>query len=262
MQIRDDAALSMLIHAMSKTGKSTFSSTAPVPLLVLDAEGSWRFITERGYQSGIPLRSRTWDPLTDVQPPRWDGTWDVCRVKVHDWPTLVQVHSSLRMYEHDFISLVMDSLSEVQRKCKKNIATGGQLQQQDWGKLLDSMGDMVRDFRDMTENPRNAIRVAVFIAETRETNGCYGPYVQGQLATQIPYMFDIAGYLFVQPTADEHLGTTQDMRRLLIGPPQEKFVVGERVQGRLGYVVDNPSIIDMVNRVFPYTPGDDPSFTS
>jgi len=254
-QIRDDAALSLLVHGMSKTGKSTFSSTAPLPALVLDAEGSWKFITERGYNTGIPLRQRLWDPM-DGPPPRHDGTWDVCRVVVQDWPTLSRVHDWLRTEPHDFLTLTLDSISEIQRRCKKNIKTSGQLQMQDWGMLLDQMSELLRNFRDLTDNPRNNLRVAVFIAESKKTEGTWGPSVQGQITAQLPYMFDLVGYHYAQSVSDEHGGSTHSIRRLLIGPPQLEFVVGERVQGRLGMVVDNPDITEMINRVFPYTPAD------
>jgi hypothetical protein len=252
-QIRADASLSMLVHGMSKTGKSTFTSTAPVPALVLDAEGSWKFITERGFNSGIPLRTRLWDPMSGP-PPRYDGTWDVCRAVVQDWPTMSRVYDWLRTEPHDFLALTLDSISEIQRRCKKNIRSDGQLQQQDWGALLDQMGELLRNFRDLTDNPRNNLRVAVFVAETRKHEGTFGPYVQGQITAQLPYMFDLIGYHFVQVIPDEHGASTQSMRRLLVGPPQTEFVVGERVQGRLGMVVDHPNITDMINRVFPYTP--------
>ena len=72
-----DASLSILVHGASKTGKSTLTSTAPLPICVLDAEGGWRFISEAGFQSGKPLRRIPWDPNKTVQPPRYDGTWDV-----------------------------------------------------------------------------------------------------------------------------------------------------------------------------------------
>ena len=42
-------SLSVLIHAAAKVGKSTLSSTAPPPILVLDVEGSWKFIREAGF---------------------------------------------------------------------------------------------------------------------------------------------------------------------------------------------------------------------
>jgi hypothetical protein len=132
---------------------------------------------------------------------------------------------------------------------------------QDWGALLAQMGDILRGLRDLTESPHNPLRVAIFVAETRENNGKYAPHVQGQIGTEIPYMFDIVGFLTVIPVADEHGGTTQHVRRMLIGPPREDVVVGERVQGRLGYTVDDLNIVNMINRVFPSPPPDTSSPT-
>jgi hypothetical protein len=168
---------------------------------------------------------------------------------VYDW---------LRTSPHDFVALTLDSISEVQRRCKRNIKSDGQLQMQDWGALLTQMGDILRGLRDLTENPHNSLRVAVFVAETRENGGKYAPHVQGQIGTELPYMFDLVGYLTVIPVMDEHGGTTQYVRRLLIGPPREDVVVGERVQGRLGYTVDDLNIVNMINRVFPLPETTDP----
>jgi hypothetical protein len=251
LQIRKDASLSFLVHALSKIGKSTLSSTVPLPALVLDAEGGWRFIDEAGFQSGRPLRKIFWDPLNGP-PPRHDGTWDVCIVIVQDWATLKRTYDWLLASPHDFISLVLDSISEIQRRCKKNIRSDGQMQMQDWGALLAQMDDLIRGFRDFTFSPHNNIRVAVFIAETRQDNGRYKPYVQGQISVLLPYLFDIVGYLFAVKLEDENGQLTRDTRRLLIGPHPE-YEAGERVQGKLGSVIDDPDITKMINTVFPYT---------
>ena len=133
---KTDEVLSMLIHADSKEGKSTLTSTAPLPLLVLDAEGSWKFIDEVGFKSGIPLRKIDWDPAREAIP-RHDGTWDVVRVSVSSWQTMVQIYQYLTQHPHDFVSVVLDSITEVQRRCKQNIKGTAQMQIQQWGMLLD-----------------------------------------------------------------------------------------------------------------------------
>ena len=243
--------MSFLIHALSKIGKSTLSSTVPLPALVLDAEGSWNFIDQAGFQSGRPLRKKRWDPSRE-DPPRHDGTWDVCIVIVQDWVTVKRVYDALLTRPHDFVSLVVDSISEIQRTCKDNIRSDGQMQMQDWGALLTQMDKTIRSFRNLTNSPHNNIRVAVFIAETKETNGRYKPYMQGQIGVTLPYMMDIVGYLFAAKVEDDNGQLTRDTRRLLIGPHPE-YEAGERVQGKLGSVIDSPDITKMINTVFPYT---------
>lgn len=104
--------LSWLIHGQSKKGKSTLAATAPKPVLVLDAEGSWRF---------IPGSIRYWDPLHET-PPVWDGTWDICIVHVREWSTVDMVYKYLLQWPNLFtttgpVSVVVDSITEIQRRC-------------------------------------------------------------------------------------------------------------------------------------------------
>jgi hypothetical protein len=60
-------ALSILVHADTKTGKSTFAATCPKPMLLLDAEAAYRF---------LPGTKVFWNPMTDA-PPQYDGTWEI-----------------------------------------------------------------------------------------------------------------------------------------------------------------------------------------
>jgi len=257
--ILDEATLSILIHAPSKIGKSTLSSTAPPPVLVLDAEGGWRFIREAGFQSGRPLRKIFWDPNAGP-PPRHDGAWDACIVTVNSWGTLRRVYEWLLTTPHDFRSLVMDSITEAQRRCKENIKSDGQMQIQDWGRLLTEMDKLIRGFRDLVLLPNN-VRVAVFLAETKEHMGRWRPFMQGQIGTSLPYWMDVVGYLYVDSELDEHGQPTVPVRKLLVGP-NPTFEAGERVQGVLGLTVNQPDITTIVNTIFPHPTGDtEPSAT-
>lgn len=240
--------LSILCHADSKVGKSTFAATAPPPILVLDAEGSWKF---------IPLRMIPWDPMQGP-PPQYDGTWDACVVSVQNWHTVQAVYQWLSYGGHSFRSLIVDSITEIQRRCKQNLVGFEAMKIQDWGSLLTHMDATIRGFRDLTLHPTNPIQVAVFIAETRQNqSGKYIPYMQGQISIALPYWMDIVGYLFVQPILDANgQMSEQKIRRLLI-TPNPQFEAGERVQGRLGEIVDpppghtGPSIWHMLFQVFP-----------
>lgn len=241
--------LSILVHSASKEGKSTLSSTAPLPLLVLDAEGSWKFIDTVGYRSSTPLRKVNWNPLREAVP-RYDGTWDVVRVHVDSWQTMQEVYRHLTQREHDFQSIVLDSITEVQRRCKANIRTGSaQMDQQRWGQLLDQMDGLIRGFRDLALLP-NTIRCVVFISETVMKDGAWRPFMQGQIRDTMPYWVDILGYLY---TALEASGDqTVKTKKLLIGAGvNPAYVVGERVQGRLPDIVDDPNIAAMLAAVYP-----------
>lgn len=236
--------LSILVHANSKVGKTTLASTAPKPMLILDAEGGSKF---------LPGRKIQWDPMVSG-PPAYDGTWDICVVVVRDFDTMRRCYDWLQHGGHNFKSLSIDSISEVQRRCKANLVGTEQMKMQEWGQLLTIMDSIIRGFRDLTLHPTCPIQVVIFIAETRENSkGKWIPYMQGQITIALPYWMDIVGYLFVQevPTEDP-LNPVRSIRRLLISPHPE-YEAGERVQGRLGSVVDEPNITNMLATVYPQT---------
>lgn len=230
--------LSLLVHAAAKVGKSTLSSSAPPPVLVLDAEGSWRFIKTRKIH---------WDPMTEPIP-RHDGTWDACIVTITRWQHVQQVFRHLTQVEHDFVSVVVDSITEIQRRLKQNLKGTEAMQMQDWGQLLTQMDSTIRAFRDLTMIP-GPIRCVVMIAETREDKGKWKPYMQGQIGISLPYLVDICGYLYVDMAMDENGQMTKKVRKLWVGS-HPQFEAGERVQGTLGDVVENPNIQSMMKIIF------------
>jgi hypothetical protein len=237
--------LSVLIHGHSKVGKSTLAGTAPPPIVIFDAEGSTKF---------LPLRKVLWDPLRDA-PPTYDGTWDAAIVNVHSFDVLDQGYRWLMTGRHQFRSLVLDSISEAQRKLKTKLVGVNKMQRENWDDLLRNMDGVIRGFRDLTQHPVNPITVAVFVAETRLTDGRYKPYLQGQIATSLPYWLDLVGYIWVESAVTQdgiQSNGTGKVRRLLIAPDNPLFEAGERVQGRLPDVIDNPNLTEMLLRVFPH----------
>lgn len=217
--------LSILIHAASKLGKSTLSGTAPKPILVLDAEGSWRFIA---------VRKIYWDPQVGP-PPEYDGTWDACIVTVSRWETVEQVYMWITQYQTPFVSVVIDSITELQRRLKQNLVGTEAMKISDWGVLLAKMDDKIRGFRDLTLIPQLTTRCVVFVAETRQrhSDDKWIPYLQGQITISLPYLVDICGYLYPDYEHDANGQPTQEIRKLWISP-HPQYEAGERVQGRLG----------------------------
>lgn len=224
--------LSWLIHGPSKKGKSTVSATAPKPMLVLDAEGSWRF---------IPGSIKYWDPLRET-PPLWDGTWDICVVHVREWQTVDLVYKYLLSWPLLFtsvgpVSVVVDSITEIQRRCKANLKGTEAMKIQDWGVLLSAMDSTIRGFRDLCLIPELAVRCVIFVSETRESNvGRMVPYMQGQIGVSLPYWVDICAYMYPDFDIDANGQPTKECRRLWISPHQQ-WEAGERVQGKLGKVL-------------------------
>lgn len=229
-------AISWLIHGRSKCGKSTLADSQPAPRLHLDAEGGMgtRFLNSRRI---------IWDPVR-AEPPKADGSWDTCVVHVRDYETVKQSYSWLDSGQHPFRSVTLDSISEVQQRAVDSMVGTDQMKTQQWGELLREVSALVRKFRDLANHPTRPIESVLMIAMTTQTDGIWKPYVQGQLASRLPYYVDVCGYMFVD--RDEQ---GVEHRKLLVSQHPE-FEAGERVGGRLGQVVENPNIETMINTVF------------
>jgi len=236
-------SLTGIIYGPSKSGKSTLAATAPYPRLILDVEGGARF---------LPIVPTVWDPMREA-PPEADGTWDTTVVLVRDYETVLKAYEWLRSGRHQFKSLVIDSISELQVKCIDNIAGQDQMKMQHWGELLRHMGNLLRDLRDLTMHPTNPLEAVIMTAMAKEgQDGRFKPYLQGQLATQAPYFYDMLGYLRVEewPNPDPSQPPLK-FRRLYV-ESTDFAEAGERVQGRLGSVVEQGemSIEVMLDKIY------------
>ena len=238
-----ERSLTLMVYGESKVGKSTFAVTAPYPRLMLDVEGGHRF---------LPINVKYWDPMRE-EPPVADGTWDTVVVKVNDYDVVMKAFQWLQAGKHQFKSLIIDSISELQVKCMDNIAGTEQMKMQQWGELLRHMGALLRDLRDLTMHPTQPLEAVVLTAMARKgQDGVYRPYLQGQLAVQAPYFYDILGAITVEqvPNSDP-MQPPYKVRRMYVERTPD-YEAGERVQGRLGKVVEqeNLGIERMLDMVF------------
>lgn len=249
----DHRSLSLLVHAGSKVGKSTLAATCPFPICILDAEGGTKFLAGSAFLAqrlGRPMIFKPWDPAGP--PPAYDGTWDAAVVTIRSWNDMALAAQWLVQGQHHFTSLVVDSITEIQRRAKQNLKGTEAMQIQDWGQLLAIMDNVIRGLRDLTIDSYNSIRVAMFIAETRQSDGKWRPYMQGQIGTSLPYWVDVCGYLYVDMEQDTEGQYTVPVRKLLVSP-HPLYEAGERVQGLIGPVVSHPDVHYMLEAVYPQT---------
>lgn len=235
-----DRSISWLIHGRSKCGKSTLADSQPAPRLHLDAEGGMgtRFLTSRKV---------VWDPMS-TKPPVPDGTWETCVVHVRDYNAVRMTYDWLNSGQHPFISVTLDSISEIQQRAVDSMVGTDQMKTQDWGNLLREVSSLVRKFRDLTNHPTNPLQSVLLVAMTHQVDGMWKPYVQGALAARLPYYVDVCGYMFVDrdDTGVEH-------HKLLVSQHPE-YEAGERVGGKLGQVVDDPNVSTMIEAIFGPVP--------
>lgn len=254
--------LSFLIHARAKQGKSTLGATSPPPVCIFDAEGSTKFLT---------IRMVTWDPVREP-PPVYDGSWDAAIVNVTRVADVEKGLEWLISGQHHFRSVVVDSVTEVQRKLKTSLVGAEKMQWDNWDDLLRHLDVLIRGLRDLTQHPTNPLLTATFIVETKQKDGRYIPNLQGQIASSVPYWFDVVGYMIVEPKLNgdgiqmvDETGRRLRDRKLLISEDNFLYEAGHRVAGRLPDVIplydhDHPeyggyTISSMLTTVFPALAG-------
>lgn len=216
---RRDQGLSFFVHGLPKVGKSTFADSGPKPCVVLDVEGASRW---------TPSRKIYWDPSREPVP-QPDGSWDTAIVLVREARTVMEVYRVLNSGQHPFVSGAMDSVTEVQQRVIDDLTGGRPMDRDKWGALLRHVNQMVRSYRDLITHPVRPLWSMTFVAGTKyeETTGKWRPMIQGGAQDYLPYYVDVLGYL----------GAERDGKRLMYIGPHPQFETGERLGGRLPYVM-------------------------
>ena len=199
-------SVSAIIHGEPGSGKSWAGATSPAPRLLLDAEGGGRFAPKNH-----PMVK--WDPLTEA-PPEWDGVWQSCFVSVQDWKTFDAAHQWLASGEHPFRSVVLDSLTELQKRLVDAVSGIQQPTMQQWGEVLRRMEDKARAFRDLAVRDDNKLEAVIAICLSHKRDDQIRPFVKGSLELSLPGFFDIVAYLY---TAQDD-GTGQVLYQALLAP--------------------------------------------
>jgi hypothetical protein len=196
--------LAAVVHGESGAGKSFFGGTTPVPRLILDAEGGSRYVKAH-------KRKIRWDPIND-DAPEWDGSWDVCVVSILDWSTLNAAYQRLSTGDHPFRTVIVDSLTEAQKRLVDDVAGTDQPTLQDWGTIGRHFEDMIRRLRDLTFHDTKPIEAVLLLCLSHLRDGETRPFLKGQIELTLPAFVDVVGYLYT----DTYEGSV--VRRMLIEP--------------------------------------------
>ena len=238
-----ERSLTALIHGPSKAGKSSLAATAPGPRLLLDAEHGHKFL------QGIKIIY--WNPRTEAVPV-YDGTWDTCVVPVLTYADIESAYKVLKLGQHPFKSVILDSLTEIQAKLVEQIAGTDQMKLQQWGELNRAFSNLLRNLRDLTMHPTTPLEAVVITCMSKEVDGKYKPFLQGSLQHIVSYFWDVIGFIRLEewPNPDPTLPPYRIRRMYIEATPFAE--AGERVAGKLGNVVeqDNLSISQMLDRIY------------
>ncbi len=209
MTSRDYRRISLLIHGWWGAGKSWLAATAPGPRLVLDTEGGF-------YDT--PGEHTVWDPTSAL--PTGLTKESTVIVDTQSWDTVEDVRAILRSGDHPFESIVLDSLHELQTLLKRAVARPGEaynpnatFEMQAWGRMLNNMGEFLRELRDLTR-PGSAKRLnVVLVSGTNDEMIPAKPLLEGGIRKVITGFYDVVGYL--TETKDQN---QKDVRVLQISP--------------------------------------------
>jgi hypothetical protein len=161
---------------------------------------------------------------------------------IRDFGNLSHCYQWLAAGKHPFRSVVVDSISEVQQRCVDAIAGTEQMKIQDWGELARKVSALVRSYRDLLVHPTNPLDAVVFTAMTKQgQDGKFYPYVQGQLATSLPYYIDVIGFLKAQ------ISEEGQFTNFLLTKPHLNYEAGDRT-GIYQTIITNPRIDEMVDQ--------------
>lgn len=238
-------SLGICLHGEPGTGKSWLGATAPAYRLVLDCEGGSRYTKEKkvywnpAEPPPVPGSGRE-DPNSPVVT---EVDWRTCIVITRNFATMGLVYGWLNSGQHPFRSLVIDSITELQKRLVDDTAGVAQPTQQDWGAILRIMEAEVRKLRDLLFHETRPLECVVLIALTHQRDGKFRPFVKGQLELSLPGFIDVVGFLYVDMDADQQM-----VRKLLIAPVGE-FDAKDRTDAltvAYGPVIVNPNLETMI----------------
>jgi len=215
--------LNLLIYGEPGAGKTKLASTAQdssdtSPILFLDVEGGT-----------VTLRKRK----------------DIDVVKVRSMAQVEQIHNELFKDPGYYKSVVLDSLTELQ---KLDMRTVMQEQydkkpdttdidvpsQREWGKSGERMRKIIRAYRDL---PMHTICTCLLGSEHDEANNVYNyfPSLPGKLRGEVPGYFDVVGLL--KAVADSSGNITRNLQTA-----KTTRVVAKDRTDSLDALIENPTI--------------------
>jgi hypothetical protein len=223
----------MVVHGESGVGKSWLADSSPGPRLILDVEGGVRF---------TPSRKVAWDPREPIPELGPDDSAIVTVTKLDD---IQRAFQWLNEGKHPFRSVILDSLTEAQKRAVDAIAGTEILKLQDYGTLLRRMEGLVRAFRDLTMNPIKPVEVVVFVCGTQEKgteHPVMRPALIGRLSEQLGYFVDVMAYQQVAIGAEglEHGALFA----------QVEGVAAKDRTGKLGVGMTNPTVPAMLDVIY------------
>lgn len=162
-------------------------------------------------------------------------------VRVPKWRDLQRVYDELYRGDHEFKTVIIDSLTEAQKFSMEQVLldTEGEKghdpdvpRMRDWGKNIEQMRRLVRAYRDL---PMNVVFTALAHSErNKRGKTIYKPQMNGKVKSEIPAFLDIVLYMYIKEKDGAH-------NRYVVSQATEEIIAKDR-SNRLPMVVENPTM--------------------
>lgn len=218
--------LNILVYGESGVGKTALGGSADDvpdlrPVLVVDFEGGTESLVRR-------------NPEVD-------------QVRVTTWDEMQKVYDELLRGKHGYQTVMLDSLTEVQKFNMYNIMQDlikehaerdpDVPSMREWGKNLEQIRRYVRAFRDL---PMNTIFTALAKNDKNDFTGKVTtmPSLSGKMAHEVSAFLDIVAYYYIKRIKKDG----EDVeKRLLLTAKTESIIAKDRTQ-TLPQVIEDPTM--------------------
>lgn len=214
---QEKPSIVMIVYGNGGVGKTTFSSTAPKPLLV-DCENGAKYFGLRGIKMDVAKIS-TWSDM--------EGLFDIAK-------------------SGEYQTIILDPIGELMEKLKRYMIVKGdkKLVMADgsptiagWGWLKDTMRSTIKVLRDSGVN----LLIVAHVSEEKDgENIVKRPLLMTKLSDEIINMVDIVGYMTVVND-----GENGEKRIIIVDPSSDKYIAKDRT-GQLGKVIP-PNFTDIID---------------
>jgi phage nucleotide-binding protein len=171
------------------------------------------------------------------------GTYpDIDVIRVNNWRDLQKIYDKLYSGNHEYKTIIMDSLTEAQKLSMDDIMKRAVKEDPDldpdvptmraWGKNIQQMRKFTRALRDL---PCNVIFTALVDSEKDNRGKTVSrPSFQGKLKGEVPGFMDIVAYYYIRQVGD-------NLKRLLLTQQTDTTIAKDR-SNKLPKMMEDPTM--------------------
>ena len=226
----------LMIYAESGVGKTWAAVKARKPLVLLTEKNGYASAAHSNPDALI-LECNTPSELRNI----------IMDIRDHESKYLVGKDENGNELKAEFDTLVIDSLTEIQRLFKEEIMknNGRELfSQQDWGKLADTMRKLIRSIRDSDCHVVCTALQDSFIEEATGTRHVKPMFEGRKTQSEILQFFSGCGYLVKRNTQED--GRSVWKRHLIFDGPSH--IVCKPCHP-VGGVIEDPNIAEIIDLI-------------